>query len=98
MNRQNIVTNAYIFEDPYGVRRMFAEVVEDERYETGHHIVTSKVIAMDKEKGYVQTESGTEYCVQKFFEKDDFISYVKETYEKDKADYYLMYTNSFPIE
>ena len=40
---KKIVTNAYIFNDMRDCRRMFAEVVEDTRYETGHHIVRRQV-------------------------------------------------------
>jgi 2,4-dienoyl-CoA reductase-like NADH-dependent reductase (Old Yellow Enzyme family) len=90
---KKIVTNAYIFNDMRDCRRMFAEVVEDTRYETGHHIVTSRVIAVDTEKGYVQTESGTEYFVQKLLDKDEFIDYVKRTYDDERAEYYLAYAN-----
>ena len=56
-------------------------------------VPTSRVIAVDAEKGYVQTESGTEYFVQKLLNKDEFIDYVKKTYDDERAEYYLAYAN-----
>lgn len=88
---KNVVTNAFIFTDRSGIMRLFAEVVEDERYETGHHIVTSQVVSHDEKT--VITESGTVYEVEKFLTKDEFVSHIKESYDEERINYYLFYTN-----
>ena len=51
------VTNAFIFKDRDGLKKLFAEVVEDSRYEVGHHLVTSEIINIDND--LVITKSGT---------------------------------------
>ena len=94
----NVVTNAYIFEDRHGVKRLFAEVVEDERYPTGHHIVTSMVVSVSTDiegglSGVVQTESETVYQVNKLLTKEEFIAHVKENFDEETANWYLWYTN-----
>lgn len=93
-----IVTNGYIFEDRKGVKRLFAEVVEDDRYPKGHHIVTSMVVSAsidfdEIQYGIVQTESETVYQVNRLLTKDEFIAHVKENFDEEKADWYLWYTN-----
>ena len=90
---KNIVTNAYIFKDRGAKTRLFGEVVEDERYEKGHHIVTSEINLVDEEKDIVITESGTKYNVLKFLNKEEFISHIKENYGEEKVEYYMFYTN-----
>lgn len=86
------VTNAFIFKNRDGIKKLFAEVVEDSRYEVGNHLVTSEIINIDND--LVITKSGTKYKVIKFLSKDEFITYVHENYSKEKADYYLFYTNT----
>lgn len=93
MNEKYVVTNAYLFEDKKGVKRLFAEVIEDPRWETGHHIVTSKVISVDTRSGRVVTESNSEYEVRKFFTKDEFVSHLRDTFDDERVKYYLFYTN-----
>lgn len=90
---RNIVTNAYLFNDRVGIQRLFAEVIEDPRWEKGHHIITSEVVSVDIESGIVITESGSEYEVKKFFNKEDFIAHIKETFGEERVNYYLFYTN-----
>ena len=93
MNEKYIVTNGYLFEDKKGIKRLFAEVIEDPRWETGHHIVTSKVISVNTDKGVVITENGSEYVVRKFFTKEEFIAHLKDTFDEERVQYYLFYTN-----
>ena len=93
MNEKYIVTNGYIFEDRKGIKRLFAEVIEDPRWETGHHIVTSKVISVDTDKGFVITENSSEYEVRKFFTKDEFVAHLRDTFDEERVQYYLFYTN-----
>ena len=50
-----------------------AEVVDDNRYEKGHHIITSSIISVLNNK--IMTKSGTEYIIEKFFNKDDLDRY-----------------------
>ena len=90
----NIVTNAIIFNDYTNNKRMFAEVVEDDRHPKGHHIVTSNVISVNKEKGIVITEN-TEYHVERFFTKEQFIEYIESNYEPFIAQYYKECANIF---
>ena len=87
----SIVTNAFIFEDRDGQKKLFAEVVDDNRYEKGHHIITSSIISLLNNK--IMTKSGTEYIIEKFFNKDDFIDYLQNGCSKEDAEKYLFYTN-----
>lgn len=88
----NIVTNAIIFNDYTNNKRMFAEVVEDDRHPKGHHIVTSNVLSVDEELGIVITEN-TKYNVERFLTKEQFIDYVDSNFEPVIAQYYKECTN-----
>ncbi len=93
-----VVTNGYIFEDRNGVKRLFAEVVEDDRYPKGHHIVTSMIVSAsidfdEIQYALVKTESDTVYQVNRLLTKDEFIVHVKENFDEEKANWYLWYTN-----
>ena len=89
----NVVKNAVIFTDKQGIQRLFGEVMQDERWEVGHHIVTSQVVRCSVEDKFVQTETGTRYFVENFFTTDEFVDYIKKTFDAEKANYYLDYTN-----
>ena len=88
----SIVTNAILFNDFKGNRKMFAEVVEDDRYPKGHHIVTSNVLSADEGMGIVITEN-TKYTVERFLTKEQFINYVDSNFEPIIAQYYKECTN-----
>ncbi len=86
---KNIVTNAYIFTDKKGLKRLFAEVLESAKYPTGHHIVTSDIVEEDLQNGVIKTYTGSVYYVQKFLDSESFKSYVLDKYDKNSANYYL---------
>lgn len=89
----NVVKNAIIFTDRQGIQRLFGEVVQDERWEVGHHIVTSQIVRSSIRDKFVQTETGTRYFVENFFTTDEFVDYIKKTFDEEKVNYYLYYTN-----
>ena len=93
-----VVTNGYIFQDKRGIKRLFAEVVEDDRYEKGHHIVTSMIISAEVcndeiQYAVVKTENETVYQVNHLLTKEEFISYVKENFDEERANWYLFCAN-----
>lgn len=94
----NILTNGFIFKDKEGVERLFGEVVEDSRYPKGHHLVTSAIkhsaVGFDEVKyAVVETESGTVYEVHKLLDREEFVAHITETYDEEKINWYLSYTN-----
>lgn len=87
MSKSRIKNAVIVMEND--VERLFGEVVEDSRFEKGHHIKTSPLISWNKEKMYGVTESGTYYDVENLFTQDEYRDYVKAKYPEDYARYLL---------
>lgn len=89
---EKILTNAVIVID-VDKKSLFGEVVQDNRFEKGHHILTTELVFWDEEKQKGITKSGTEYFVDKLYTVEEYKEYVKKNFDKDYGESLLRYTN-----
>lgn len=66
---------------------LFGEVVEDVRFESGHHVLTSPLINWNEETKEGISESGTIYKVDILFSVSEFKIFMKEKYPSDYQKY-----------
>ncbi len=80
---ENIVTNAVII-NKNDKEYLFGEVVQDERYIQGHHILTTEIMSkdLDGDNYKIITKSGTKYNVDKLFDLEGFKKWVSEQLDK----------------
>lgn len=79
---EKILTNAVMIIEG-DKRSLFGEVVQDDRFEQGHHIRTTELIFWDKEKQRGITKSGTEYYVDKLYTIEEYKEYLSKNFDKE---------------
>lgn len=80
------IKNVYkIADKKLGKMCLFGQVVSDERFPEGHHIITSDIVDFDMASNVVITQTGSEYRIQNTFKsREGFLAYLKETYSEEK--------------
>lgn len=90
----SIITNAVVVKDKNGKSCLFGEVVEDPRFVTKHHILTTPLVKLDIENLEGRTENGTYYKIEKLYSTEEYIKFIKETCSEDYASYLLSFLDS----
>lgn len=77
-----------------GREYLFGTVVEDDRFEIGHRILTSDIVEKNLDEKRIVTYSGTLYSYVNLMTNEELVTQLKET-EKDKVklDYILTIFN-----
>lgn len=69
---------------------LFGEVVEDERFPAGNHILTSPVVSWNYNNMLCITTTGTIYKVEKLYSIEEYKEYVYEAYSDKSYCSYLL--------
>lgn len=80
---ENLVTNAVIVKHN-NKEYLFGEVVQDDRYPQGHHILSTEIISkdFDDDNYKITTKSGTKYQINKLFKIEEFKQWAAEQADK----------------
>ncbi len=82
-----ILVNCSIVKNFSGEKCLFGEIYNDERFEDGHHILTTKIVKLDNM--VCTTESGTVYHIRNLLEKEELEKLIDRTYTDEEYVKYL---------
>ncbi len=87
MEKVHVLRNVTAYETYLGDKRLFGEVVEDDRFEVGHIIQTSGIIELNLEKGIAKTETGSLYTFTNYMEVFEYLDFCEKNYSKERYDF-----------